>query len=96
MKQPNKGTLSLFWNKNKKDIKIGAKCLLVGFGIGFIKGVIMETKLNVEILERVPKAIDDVYLSFDNFEDLKKCLATLDPDELRDIGEMIKEKTKNA
>lgn len=27
-----------FWNKNKGKIIFGAKCLAVGFGIGFVKG----------------------------------------------------------
>ena len=27
-----------FWNKNKSKIIFGAKCLAVGFGIGFVKG----------------------------------------------------------
>ena len=30
----------VFWNKNKGKIIFGAKCLGVGFGIGFVKGMI--------------------------------------------------------
>lgn len=30
----------VFWNKNKGKIIFGAKCLGIGFGIGFIKGMV--------------------------------------------------------
>ena len=62
-----------FWNKNKSKIIFGAKCLAVGFGIGFVKGIITESKYGNNVLlytmsEKLDKIYDYIpYLSTKDF-----------------------------
>lgn len=50
-----------FWNKNRSKIIFGAKCLAVGFGIGFVKGIITESKYgNNGLLYTISEKLDDV------------------------------------
>lgn len=51
-----------FWNKNRDKIIFGAKCLGVGFGIGFVKGIITESKYgNNGILYTMSEKLDRIY-----------------------------------
>lgn len=51
-----------FWNKNKSKIIFGAKCLGVGFGIGFVKGIITESKYgNNGLLYTMSEKLDRIY-----------------------------------
>lgn len=48
-----------FWNKNKSKIIFGAKCLGVGFGIGFVKGYITNDKdSNKDIFYQITNRLD--------------------------------------
>lgn len=47
-----------WWDENKTKIKFGAKCLALGLGIGFIKGVLTTNKLHERnlsaMIDRLP------------------------------------------
>lgn len=52
----------VFWNKNKGKIIFGTKCLAVGFGIGFVKGIITESKYgNNGLLYTMSEKLDRIY-----------------------------------
>lgn len=42
-----------FWKDNKDKIIFGAKCVTIGFGIGFIKGVIYESNSDALVINRL-------------------------------------------
>lgn len=47
-----------WWDENKTKIKIGVKCLVIGLGVGFIKGVLTTNKLHERnlsaMIDRLP------------------------------------------
>lgn len=47
-----------WWSEYGDKVKIGAKCLVVGLSIGFIKGVLTESKLlasaQSKLLDKIP------------------------------------------
>lgn len=51
----------VFWNKNKGKIIFGAKCLAVGFGIGFVKGYITNDKnSNKDMFYQITNRLDNL------------------------------------
>lgn len=43
-----------WWNENKKVIKTGGLCLLIGAFYGFAKGVDSGTKFTGKLIDRIP------------------------------------------
>lgn len=62
-KKESKNVIKDFWNEHGQKIKIGVKCLTIGFLVGFIKGVIMDSKIHSEqtcrLLDRIPNEQPD-------------------------------------
>lgn len=70
-----------FWNKNKGKIIFGAKCLAVGFGIGFVKGgVDMLAAINYKEKVNFYYKIGAMFNTIDaNIDDLSSKLPECDP-----------------
>ena len=49
-----KEKLKIFWNDNKDKIIFAAKCYLVGFAIGFIKGMNAESRHLASLVDLLP------------------------------------------
>ena len=48
-----------WWNENKKVVKTGGLCLLIGAFYGFAKGVDSGTKFTGKLIDRIPHQSDD-------------------------------------
>ena len=58
-----------FWKDNKDKIIFGAKCVAVGFGIGFIKGVICESNNDASVINRLLDEKQDPAAFLSSIED---------------------------
>lgn len=59
----------VFWNNNKGKIIFGAKCLAVGFGIGFVKGYITNDKdSNKDIFYQITNRLDKLTLKLPEYD----------------------------
>lgn len=45
-----------WWKENKKVIKTGGLCLLIGAFWGFVKGVNCQTNINLGLIAKIPNA----------------------------------------
>ena len=45
-----------WWKENKKVIKTGGLCLLIGAFWGFVKGVSCQTNVNLGLIAKIPNA----------------------------------------
>ena len=72
----------VFWNKNKSKIIFGAKCLAVGFGIGFVKGGIdMLAATNYKEKMNIYYKIGAMFNTIDaQMEDLSSKIPECDPE----------------
>lgn len=72
----------VFWNKNKSKIIFGAKCLAVGFGIGFVKGGIdMLAATNYKEKMNIYYKIGAMFNTMDaKMEDLTSKIPECDPE----------------
>lgn len=48
-----------WWNDNKKVIKVGGVCLLVGAFWGFVKGINCQTNVHLNLIDKIPNVGDD-------------------------------------
>ena len=48
-----------WWNDNKRVIKTGGLCLLIGAFWGFVKGIDCQTNVNLGLIAKIPNANDD-------------------------------------
>lgn len=48
-----------WWSENKRVVKVGGVCLLIGAFWGFVKGVACQTNTHLSLLAKIPNANND-------------------------------------
>ena len=77
--------LKIGWEDNKDKFIFGAKCLAVGLGIGFIKGMISESKYSFDRISDLSERLINV--SNNKFKDIINSIPDSDLlNELRERG----------
>ena len=87
MKKNYKEEVKKFWNDNKSKIKVGAKCLAIGYIIGIAKGVLLESKISAETINNLINHGDGCTLVALDDISLEDVLRGMSREELIDIAD---------